>query len=60
MAGGAFPGKYGRFENDYNHRTSLSKVIRLFENESYEREIIYWRDYVDHMKYYVKKIHSFL
>ena len=32
MAGGAFPGKYGRFENDYNHRTSLSKVIRLFEN----------------------------
>lgn len=60
MAGGAFPGKYGRFENDYNHRTSLSKVIRLFENESYEREIIYWRDYVDHMKYYVNQNQSIM
>ena len=57
-AGGALPGKYGKF--GHSHIESLTKIMRLFQNEAYERDIIYWRDYVDHMKYYVNQDQSIL
>lgn len=57
-AGGALPGKYGKFGQ--SHIKSLTKIMRLFQNESYERDIIYWRDYVDHMKYYVNQDQSIM
>ena len=57
-AGGAFPGKFGKFGK--NHKESLTAALRLFENEAYEREIVYWRDYVDHMKYYVNQDQSIM
>ena len=57
-AGGALPGKYGKFGQ--SHMESLIKIMRLFQNELYEHDIIYWRDYVDHMKYYVNQDQSIM